>query len=61
MPDIAMCASATCPLKYNCYRFMAEPNPYRQSYIERDPETCKEYWPMNWKPEQQKESPKDGK
>ena len=32
MPDISMCQNQTCPVKEECYRFMATPNPYRQSY-----------------------------
>jgi len=32
MPDISMCNNQECPLKEKCYRYKAEPNPYRQSY-----------------------------
>ena len=32
MPDITMCLNDGCPLRNDCYRFMAEPNEYRQSY-----------------------------
>ena len=32
MPDITMCNNDTCPLRKDCYRHEAEPNPYRQSY-----------------------------
>lgn len=32
MPDIAMCMNSNCPSRMKCYRYMAEPNPYRQSY-----------------------------
>ena len=31
MPDIAMC-TGNCPVKENCYRYMATPNPYGQTY-----------------------------
>lgn len=37
MPDIAMCASADCPLRRNCYRHAASgtaPTPGRQSYAD---------------------------
>jgi hypothetical protein len=34
MPDISMCDNKSCPLKENCYRFKAVPNPNRQSYME---------------------------
>ncbi len=34
MPDISMCNGYgnTCPLKETCYRYMAIPNSFRQSY-----------------------------
>lgn len=31
MPDITMC-TGNCPVKENCYRYMAVPNRYGQSY-----------------------------
>lgn len=38
MPDICMCSGVSsggekCPQKNSCYRYTAEPNPYRQSYF----------------------------
>ena len=33
MPDITMCDRQECPSCDKCYRFVAEPNPYRQSYF----------------------------
>ena len=53
MPDITMCSGDRCPLKYTCYRFLAEPNQYRQSFFYSPPFeatsdntefTCKYYW-----------------
>ena len=32
MPDITMCKNDSCPLKYMCYRYIAKPNPLKQSY-----------------------------
>lgn len=32
MPDISMCANHACPSNAECYRYRAEPNPYRQAY-----------------------------
>lgn len=32
MPDISMCKNSKCPLREDCYRFTAEPNPWRQAY-----------------------------
>ena len=50
-PDISMCDNKTCPLRNTCYRFIAEPNPYRQSYgdfrwksEEEGKVTCDHYW-----------------
>lgn len=35
MPDITMCSGEGCPdsLKSHCYRFLAEPSSYGQSYF----------------------------
>ncbi len=33
MPDITMCEDETCSQKEECYRYTAQPNPYRQSYF----------------------------
>jgi hypothetical protein len=32
MPDIAMCLHKECELKDKCYRYIAEPHEFRQSY-----------------------------
>lgn len=48
MTDIAKCANHTlCDLRFNCYRFLASEDPYRQSYISPpDPGvTCDYYIP----------------
>lgn len=37
MPDIAMCLNDDCPSCKVCYRYMAEPNPWRQSYMQFEP------------------------
>jgi hypothetical protein len=37
MPDISMCSNRGCPLSKQCYRFMAIPNPGRQSYGNYEP------------------------
>ena len=37
MPDITMCNDIDCPQRGSCYRFLAEPNPYRQSYFALSP------------------------
>ncbi len=46
MADISMCDGEDCSKKSTCYRYLAKPNPYRQSYISPDPrgETCEAYW-----------------
>jgi len=32
MPDISMCRGEGCPIKSTCFRHMAKPHPYWQSY-----------------------------
>jgi hypothetical protein len=54
MPDISMCANSKCPLALKCYRYMAKPDPHRQSYgafefklnEEGKPE-CDHFWEIN--------------
>lgn len=36
MPDITMCSNEECELRIDCFRFMALPNPWRQSYFAPD-------------------------
>ena len=47
MPDISMCANKRCSQAETCYRFRAEPNPFRQAYADFQPNedgTCQYYW-----------------
>ena len=48
MADITMCEGDNCPSKQTCYRFLATPNEYRQSYFYPTPnivdKKCDEYW-----------------
>lgn len=37
MPDIAMCSGDGCPMRETCYRAMATPSKYRQSYFATPP------------------------
>ena len=37
MPDISKCKGGNCPLAFNCYRFTAKANPYRQTYMSEVP------------------------
>lgn len=32
MPDITMCLNDRCHLKLSCFRYLAEPNQWKQSY-----------------------------
>ena len=32
MPDMTLCSSLHCPIKGDCFRAIAKPNPVRQSY-----------------------------
>lgn len=34
MPDITMCMSKDCPKKNECYRYIAKPDKYYQSYAD---------------------------
>lgn len=46
MPDISMCANRECPLRETCYRYVAKPNEYRQSYAKFEPTnetSCEHY------------------
>lgn len=49
MPDITMCVGQGCPQKNKCYRYRAEPTPYRQSYFMDTPlkmDGCDYFWPL---------------
>jgi hypothetical protein len=51
MPDIAMCTGGECPVKENCWRYMAPPDRY-QSQFAAPPctdEGCEYFWDMNEK------------
>lgn len=37
MPDICMCEDKECPTKDKCYRFLAIPDEYLQSYFTESP------------------------
>jgi len=50
MPDITMCPGTNCPHKEKCYRFMAKPSEYWQSYFTEPPikdGKCEYYWGEN--------------
>lgn len=32
MPDISMCCNDSCTIKNSCYRYIANPSTFRQSY-----------------------------
>lgn len=46
MPDISMCRNKECKKKYDCYRYMAVPNPWRQSFASFTHEDCEYFWPL---------------
>jgi hypothetical protein len=51
MPDIAMCSGGECPIKENCWRYMAPASRW-QSYFAAPPcdeEGCDYFWDMNEK------------
>ena len=53
MADISMCTNHECSLKDTCYRYLAKPNKYWQSYIKAEPvdNECEFYWKYNKKKE----------
>ena len=51
MPDIAMCEGSECPIKENCWRYMAPADRW-QSYFGTPPfneDGCEYFWDMNEK------------
>lgn len=49
MPDISKCNGTNCPLKESCYRFIAIPSEYGQSYFADTPynkeeNKCEHFW-----------------
>jgi len=38
MVDMALCENDECPSRHHCYRYMVEPNPWRQSYALFEPD-----------------------
>ena len=53
MADITMCCGEKCPLKEDCYRYMAKPNLIRQSFFVKSPiqvdDNCEEFLEIIWK------------
>ncbi len=49
MPDISMCRDQECPSRETCFRFVATPSPFLQTYgaFGRRPNEakCDHYWP----------------
>ena len=43
MSDISMCSNTKCPKRNTCYRFIATPDPCRQSYAQFDEKECTHY------------------
>ena len=50
MVDIAMCFDNNCPSRNCCYRFVATPNPFWQTYSSfyryAEDDKCRDFWPM---------------
>jgi len=47
MPDISMCFNEKCEKRHTCYRFIATPNKFWQSYGTFSPDkngNCDYYW-----------------
>lgn len=41
---ISMCKGEECDRRQRCHRFTAMPNEFMQSFSERDPFTCEDFW-----------------
>ena len=54
MVDICKCNGFGCKKKDTCFRFLAEENPYRQSYAIYDPDNCDSYWEVKTTEEKDK-------
>lgn len=50
MPDIAMCVNTKCKQRDKCTRYLAEPNPYRQTVMRHDENDCDSFWHVNDSP-----------
>jgi hypothetical protein len=48
MADITMCVDHKCPMKATCYRYMAKPDEYAQSYGQfnrrASDQKCRHFW-----------------
>jgi len=48
MSDISMCKGQDCPIRETCYRFKANPDPFRQAYAsfkyDSVTQSCDHYW-----------------
>ncbi len=49
MSDITKCSGVDCPLKSECYRFLAPADEYWQSFFtevpyDKEEKSCKEFW-----------------
>lgn len=59
MPDITLCKGGDCPRKTMCFRHIAPPSEYRQSYFVEPPGVwhtpeefeCRHFWPAYKKDE----------
>lgn len=54
MPDISMCNGQDCPLKDSCFRHIATPSMFMQSYFAESPfnkekNKCDYYWEVKSK------------
>jgi hypothetical protein len=54
MPDISMCSDTDCPSREKCYRFMAQPSEFMQSWgsfgvLRGSDEKCSYFWPAEGK------------
>ena len=42
-----MCSNIKCRKRYDCYRYMAEPNSWQSYLVIEDPDNCKHFWKVD--------------
>jgi hypothetical protein len=52
MPDISMCLNKNCPSRFCCYRYMAKPSEFRQTYggftVPEGKKKCDMFWSIDY-------------
>ena len=61
MPDISMCLNKSCPARKSCFRYIAKPNDFKQSYshFEQVDGECAHFWDASKHDPRELEMPKE--